>query len=270
MSKKMKIQDYHKSNALGSSDVRAWIDSCPSKWMHRKEMNKSTDAMTFGQLVHTMVLEPEKFDEEFAISPFDSFRTKEAREWKKEMIEAGRNIVDSKLISKAEAVRNKIMSHQGAKKVFDGVGTNEQDFFWTDEATGIDLKYRPDRVKGLSVIDLKTTADASPKGFLKSVEKYAYWIQAGFYAKGFLAQFGQLPKHFFIVAVETSFPFEVAVYKIAEHDIQLGIDIVNKSLREIKKTMDSQEYLGYNKDELFTTLSISNWTRAQFEEGMNE
>jgi len=270
----MNIKSYHNLDALGSSDIRAWINSCPSKWMHRKENIKSSDAMTFGQLVHTMLLEPEKFDEEFAINPHDSFRTKVAKEWKKEMLEKGLIIVDDKMINKAEQVRNQIMSHQGAKMIFSGNGKNEQDFFWEDELTGIQLKYRPDRVTGtgdnMAIVDLKTTVDASPNGFLKSIEKYQYWIQAGFYAKGFIRQYLKMPKYFFIVAVETTFPYEVAVYEICQDDILLGIEIVNRALKDIKKTLDSQEYLGYNKKDEFTTLRVSNWVRSQFEEGLNE
>ena len=261
----MSIKDYHQNDALGSSDIRAWINGCPAKWLHRKENRVATDSMNFGQLVHTMVLEPEKLEEEFVISPYDSFRTKEAREWKKEMLAKGIDIIDSKLLTKADLITKKINEHTGAKKLLSGIGQNEQSYFWTDEKTGLKLKFRPDRLQKMSIIDLKTTQDASPKGFLRAIEKYSYWIQAGFYVKGFKAEFGFMPDDFLIIAVETSYPFEVAVYEIPKTDILLGIEVVDKALRQIKEAQENNEYLGYNGKNEKTILEISNWTRSKYE-----
>lgn len=256
----MNIKDYHNSTALGSSDVRSFIIMQNAhKWQFRKELNKESGSMNLGSLVHKLVLEPEDFFSEYVVSPHDDFRKKEAKEWKAEKIDAGLIILKKAEYEIGCNIRDAIFAHSGAKKVFEGEGINERSYFWTDPETGLELKYRPDRIKGDSVIDLKTTKDASPEGFSRSVSKFGYWQQSGFYKKGFESEFGRPLKHFFIVAVETHFPFEVAVYEIDMKDVVSGALVINHALNQIKKVQESQEYLGYNNGKTHDILSVNSW-----------
>lgn len=63
---------YHAANGISSTQVKDARISL--MYFHRRHVEKtigreSTDALIFGGLVHTLVLEPEKFDAEFAIFP---------------------------------------------------------------------------------------------------------------------------------------------------------------------------------------------------------
>lgn len=63
---------YHAANGISSSQVKDARISL--MYFHGRHISKaisreSSDAMTFGTLVHTLALEPEKFEDEFAVFP---------------------------------------------------------------------------------------------------------------------------------------------------------------------------------------------------------
>ena len=77
----------------------------PYKWAH-KEPSPPSAAMRLGTVAHLMVLEPDKVADEVRISPFDSFRTKEAREWRAEQEEAGKIVMTSQEGKNLEGVKS--------------------------------------------------------------------------------------------------------------------------------------------------------------------
>ena len=62
------------------------------------------------------------------------------------------------------------------------------------------------------VIDLKTSRDVSPARFKNDALKFNYWIQAALYMRGVEALFPGEFKHYMIVSVEKTPPFQVAAY----------------------------------------------------------
>lgn len=64
--------DYHSSNGVSSTqvkDARISLMYFNGRHVTKTIKKESTEALTFGSLVHAMVLEPEKLDEEFSIEP---------------------------------------------------------------------------------------------------------------------------------------------------------------------------------------------------------
>lgn len=63
---------YHAANGTSSTqikDARISLMYFHARHVAKTIARESTDALTFGSLVHTLALEPEKFDEEFAVFP---------------------------------------------------------------------------------------------------------------------------------------------------------------------------------------------------------
>jgi len=63
---------YHAANGISSTqikDARISLMYFHARHVAKTIARESTDALTFGSLVHTLALEPEKFDEEFAVFP---------------------------------------------------------------------------------------------------------------------------------------------------------------------------------------------------------
>lgn len=64
--------DYHSSNGISSSqvkDARISLMYFHGKHIAKTIKRETSEALTFGSLCHTLVLEPEKLDEEFAVFP---------------------------------------------------------------------------------------------------------------------------------------------------------------------------------------------------------
>ena len=108
----------------------------------------------------------------------------------------------------ALAMAAAVRSHQAAAELLRD-GQAEQSFWWDDADTGLRCKCRPDWLNGATVIDLKTTTDASPAGFAKSCATFRYHVQASHYLAGLPAE------RFIFIAVEKVYPYAVGVYQLA-------------------------------------------------------
>ena len=75
---------YHEFPALSSSDVKTWLGSSSQRKfeLYLKFGKRATRAMEAGTVMHTVLLEGEKIWDRVVISPYDEFRTKEAKAWR--------------------------------------------------------------------------------------------------------------------------------------------------------------------------------------------
>ena len=119
-----------------------------------------TAAMLFGTLVHSMVLEPESVDALYLASPRFDRRTKAGKEALAEF-EAqaeGKVVVDMDTFQRAQRTAEAVLTHPTAGPLFKG-GNAEITARW--EQHGLPCKARVDYYQGRSIVDLKTTQDAS-------------------------------------------------------------------------------------------------------------
>src|SRR3546814_8878287 len=93
-------------------------------------------------------------------------------------------------------------------------GESEVTLRWVDEATGLRCKARADRWnrRRRYMADLKTTDDASERGFGRSVVNYGYDITHAHYCEGARAC-GEPVDKYLIVAQEKKAPYLAAVYE---------------------------------------------------------
>jgi hypothetical protein len=87
----MSDKDYFALDAVNASTLKAMVN--PEKMQYRKRNPMQSDALKLGTDFHALVLcnQYPADSENVAISPFDSFRTKEAKAWKEDQIKAGNN-----------------------------------------------------------------------------------------------------------------------------------------------------------------------------------
>jgi exodeoxyribonuclease VIII len=107
------------------------------------------------------------------------------------------------------------------------------------------------------IVDLKTTRDASPDGFAKSVAQYRYHVQAAFYSDGYRAAFGEAPRGFVFIAVETEPPYLVAVYVASETMAQRGRIEYQTDLDTFRRCQDADTWPGYSDAPL--TIDLPKW-----------
>src|SRR3546814_3281193 len=129
-----------------------------------------------------------------------------------------------------------LMRDPDVAAIFDE-GDSEVTLRWTDEATGLQCKARADRWNRLRryMADLKTTDDASERGFGRSVVKYGYDVTHAHYCEGARAC-GEPVDKYLIVAQEQKAPYLAAVYELDAAAESRGHDIRNAGMPDRKNT----------------------------------
>lgn len=265
-------EEYHRGEGVSKSDLDL-LHSCPQKYRYTKdhpEEREETPALLFGSMVHKYVLEFDDFDSEYATAPEVDRRTKEGKALWSEFAEKlhGRKAISLEDKAKLEEIRKAVMSDPKIAKLLSGEGETETSYYWTDEKTGLLCKCRPDRVNTELnyLIDLKTTTDASPEAFAKSVYNYRYHVQAAWYMRGYEQATGIKPDGFVFIAVEKTAPYLIAVYLINDIDIELGMEEAEKDLQILKNCTESGNWYGYGGEEnKIMTLALPSWARPKGE-----
>ena len=151
-------------------------------------------------------------------------------------------------------MRDAILAHPAASALLRGDGINEASIYWTDHATGELCRCRPDRLRANGIIvDLKSTEDASPEGFAKSLINYRYHAQAPWYLAGALEAHaaGHLPDgyaqpHAFVfIAVEKKAPYAVACYALDNESLEIGSRLIRADLDMLHQCKRSGIWPGY-------------------------
>jgi len=202
--------DYHAGPGVSSSQIKALLKS-PA---HSQVQIEQTPAMEFGTAFHTAILEPELFADTYVVmSKFDR-RTKQGKVDYAEWMEA--NEGKSFITEDEQQALLAMQAAVGRSKYWQRVKSYDREVsaLTTHKETGLFLKCKPDML-GDMIIDFKTTRDASPSAFFRSLysEPFLYGVSAAFYTDIVADVTGRtLP--FVFCAVEKSPPYGVAWYEM--------------------------------------------------------
>jgi len=245
--------DYHADPAISASHLHA-VAASPYHYWSRflapdRPPSVQTAAMKLGSLTHCAVLEPDELlAGRYGIAP--DRRTNAGKAVAAEMEAAGIEAVTAPEMEQALAMAASVRSHQAAAALLRD-GKAEQSFWWDDIQTGLRCKCRPDWYNGTTIVDLKTTTDASPKGFAKSVAQWRYHVQQNHYLAGTFAE------RFVFIAVEKQYPFCVGVYELDETAALHGEAERRNNLQTIADCRAIAEWPGYGNT--IQPLSLPNW-----------
>ena len=249
----MDIAAYHAHPALGSSRLRELLKS-PAHF--KANLRREAEALALGSLVHTLVLEPHAFSERYLVVPKINGSTKAGKAQKAALANETRTVVNGEVMAEASACATSIMSHRVYQQIRDA--QVEHTVFWTDEETGIECKARFD-VVGPWLVDLKTTRDASPKGFQRGIATYGYHIQAAHYMAGAIAN-GMDPRGFLFACVETSPPYLPAGYLMGNPTLEQGERERREALLTYAKCLRDDRWPGYNDDRI-EVIDLPSWAQ---------
>ena len=178
-------------------------------------------------------------------------------EWEK--VNEHRTILNPEQWKTIHAMRDALMAHPAANALLTGIpGKAEKSVYWIDATTGVLCRCRPDwwRDDNL-IVDLKTTEDASPEGFARSIAKFRYDVQDAFYTDGVQQATGKRPKAFVFIAVEKKPPYGVGVYVLDSETKDLGRAQYQHDLRVYAECVRSGEWPGYG--DKIQTISLPGW-----------
>lgn len=255
---KMSAEEYHAHAAVGSSSLRTLIEKSPAHYIYEKENpSESTPSQALGTAIHTAILEPVKFLENSIIEPaFSGTGSRAAKEqWHLE--NHGKLILKGEQHDQIKGILGSISKHSIASKLI-SVGASEESLFWRDPDTQVLCKARPDFVReGHILVDIKTTRDASYKGFLGSIAGYGYHVQAAMYLDAATEVYGQTFDEFIIVAVEKEPPYAINVFLIDSTAISEGRALYMSALKTLAECLKSNKFPAYA--EAIKSASLPTW-----------
>lgn len=241
-------QALRRDGVISNSDIKHISRSVAHYEAHIASEDESrSTALVLGQAVHDAILTPHEFEATFRrYSDTKSRNTKAYQAW--EATNPGKVGLLPDEYEMVERVRDAVLSHPVAKKILTADALCEESHLWTDEATGLPLRCRPDirRADMGALFDLKTTEDALPSEFARSVGRYAYHQQAAFYLDGVTATTGEIYDRFGFIAVEKSAPYGITVCELTPEDIEHGRDRYRAALDKLAHHRNNpEEWKGY-------------------------
>ena len=178
---KLAINDefyYGKLNTqvLSSSSIKLLVDSPKKYYYVNKYGGSETQGMRDGRLLHTLILEPEKFDQ----FHFVDVISKNSKAYKLAKEEYG-TAYTSKEKSDAERLADALLRNECALQYLNGAKFEVPK---VDVIQGIPFRGKADILRNSGgICDIKTTTDI--KAFKYSANKYGYDIQCYIYCQLF-------------------------------------------------------------------------------------
>ena len=255
------IEDYHSGPGVSKSQLDQFAKSPAHYLASLTTPRKETDAMKIGSLFHTMVLEPEKSN--FVVGPDVNKNTKEWRAFKADAEASGQTIIDQATLDMLNGMVASVRAHPAANALLSGPGIAEGSCFWHDERSGELCRCRPDKYRqdlGI-IVDLKSTEDASPKEFARSIANYRYHMQSAYYQDGVEMATGDFIKGFVFVACEKKPPYCTAVYQLDMQGVEAGRITYQRLLLDLADCKASGKFPGYS--ERIETISLPAWTAKE-------
>jgi hypothetical protein len=220
------------------------------------------DALIFGRLVHTVILEPNLLDAYAVLNPDEigltvkgekSENPTATRAWKDAVFAARRNnltVISPQLFAKANALAEAVRNHPEAGRLL-AAATDHELSAYADHPTGARVRARFDLVCPGAIVDIKTTRDADPESFGRSMNAFMYHVSAANYldiarANGFDVQ------HFDLIAVEKEptpgGDYRVSVMEIHDDAIALGRELMAEACARWLENGKRIDLPGYGDD----------------------
>ena len=262
----MSNAEYRKKEGVSSSDFKKMMKSMAHyKYYKDHPEDSDSEALQFGRAYHKLMLEPDDFDNEFAVSPKFDRRTKEGKAAAEEFAKKaeGKEVINEETYQKLLEMQKALYDTPFVKLLIKG--EHEKSFFWVDEETGIPCKCRPDsfgQIKDQYIcVDLKTTNDAETDKFMRDAMKFGYDIQAYHYCQG-LENAYKKPFKFIFIAQEKTAPYLVNVLEADEYFMKSGEELTKDLLEKYKKALETDTWEGYmGKDSGINSLSVPEWLK---------
>ncbi|MFJ9740876.1 PD-(D/E)XK nuclease-like domain-containing protein [Streptomyces sp. NPDC101166] len=233
----LSAEDYHAdTTSISSSGLRALLPpGCPAQFKYDRD-NPPAPKREFdlGTAVHTELL---GVGDELAVLDFDSYQTKAAQQERDEARAAGQVPLLTKEWEQVRAMAEAVRKHpQAGPLLAPGMGIAERSIYWTDPATGVRCRCRPDwlmiRPEVTAVVDLKTTTDANPDACSKAIESYSYHQAGALYIDGVQAAgFAPEGARFFYIFQSKKPPYLVTVRELKDQDQDIGRARNERALR---------------------------------------
>lgn len=224
----MPAADYHADSSISASFLRTAIKrTLAHAHLSRISDFEQSPAMKLGEALHCSVLEPLEFCKRFVAAPKIDRRSNDGKK---------------KVDSMANAIRANDLA---MRYLSSSQHMHEVSLFW--DRDGLPCKARLDCLcpDECAVVDIKTTTDANPHAFERTILKYGYHHQAAWYLDGCERTGIKNATRFIFVVVESSAPFAVTVHEIDADYIAHASDEIDAILPSVKEAVRNIAYPAY-------------------------
>jgi hypothetical protein len=266
----LSADDYHADRtSISSSGLRALLPpGCPAQYRYDRD-NPAPPKRDFdlGHAAHRMTLGD---GPEIDVLDFDNYLTRDAREARDEARAMGVVPLLRHEYEQIEAMANAIRRHPVAGPLFaPGTGVAERSMYWTDPATDVRCRIRPDWMRHreengrLIVADLKTARAVDPAALQRAVYEHGYHAQAAFYLAGVKAlglHGDQEPAFIFAFQSKTA-PYLIHLVELDLPALTLGAARNERALRIYAECERTGVWPGFN--DRITYLPLPQWAEKK-------
>lgn len=251
------MSDYDSSKRLNWSSLKH-LHTSPLLYRWRIDHPEPPKPQfVIGSAIHCRVLEPEEFDNRYALCPVKRDKRHNAyQEWLAEHL--GREPLNADEMETAKAAGDAVLAHPVAARILKNC-RHEEPLMWTDPDTGLECKGRVDAISPEYIVDLKSDRDPSPRKFNRHAAEMLYHGQLAMYQTGAMAlrkiDGATTP---YIIAVAKDPPYDVAVYQMKPEDLAAGRALVVSLMRKLEECIAADWWPGCAPDLQY--LDLPPWT----------
>lgn len=196
--------------ALSSSSLKMILDS-PKTFNNVMKYGsvESSPALLQGRIIHTMILEPERFDDIFQVVDVASKNTKA---FKEAQIDNPKTCITRKDLEQGERVTDAFNRNEHALEFLRG---SEPEKPMVDILGGFPFRGKADIWNEDFIADVKTTTDL--KAFRYSADKYGYDLQCYIYCNLFQKNY----QDFYFIALDKA-SCDIGIYDVSEEFYKRG------------------------------------------------
>lgn len=235
----MNDHDYFSLPRLSASGAKVLLKS-PARFRHERDAPPAPSAeMRFGSMLHCLVLEPDQFEERYAIAPDVDKRTTAGKEafarW--QFNNKGKDAVSVDEYDRANRMADAVMRQAGS--LLTG-GEAEKPVLW--ERDGALLKAKMDYV-GECIVDLKTTSADDEEGLIRAAWTFGYHISAAAYQEAAEVLTGRKLDKMFVFVTKTE-PHDVVILKAGDEFLSRGKAKWDAAIRLYSACMEFDNWPG--------------------------
>jgi len=265
------------ASASGLSVLDNDEDGCPARYHYymteAAEDEDDNAAKDFGKAFHMAFLEPDRFDDAYAVMPADAprdlrrYRESKTRSattlasidwWDAfEANNAGKLFLTANDMDMARGMASSMrrlpIEFDGGKlKILAGelleLCQTEVTVRWIDPDTGILCKLRADLwCEELAFAgDLKSARSASLSAFGRAINARRYHVAHAHYCEGFRVA-GKPVSHFALLPVEKAKPYIAASWRVDAVSEERGWALRQRAMRRLQRCLQTNEWPGYTR-----------------------
>ncbi len=263
-------QEYHADLTHLTKSKLDVISEAPAKYKHfyiDGNQRKETKPMFEGSVAHRYVFEQHTmgdhyfvFDDSEIVAEIGGAKprnTAKYQEWKLKYMQGNYDkiMIDVELLATVQGIHQAAQNNPDYAELVRPGYQAEQILY--GEIDGVKVKCRLDcHVESThTIIDLKTTTDASERDFAWSCLKYRYHVQDAFYSEIYRQNYGVTPRFIFLAAEKTA-PYLNELYELSEYDRERGTELYRADLQTYKRCMETGIWHGLTESTEVKTLIL--------------